>query len=108
MVKCDGEHGASGIKSNIDGFQIQAAAAEGQPTALRLRKEPFVSRSKELSERADHFASRAVRARGRTARNTYLSLEQSYRSLATQQERFEAAGRELSGVEPDASERRAL
>ena len=67
-----------------------------------------MSRSTELTERAEQFAHRASRARGRTARNTYLSLEQSYRSLATQQERFEAAGRELTAAEPEAPERRAL
>ncbi len=68
-----------------------------------------MSRSKELTDRADHFAVRAARARGRTARNTYLSLEQSYRGLAAQQERFEAAGRELSAAAAaEEPEQRAL
>jgi hypothetical protein len=68
-----------------------------------------LTRAKELLAKADHFAARAARARGRTARNTYLSLEQSYRGLATQQERFEAAGRELSAAAADLEEpRRAL
>ncbi len=68
-----------------------------------------MSRAKELLAKAEHFAARAARARGRTARNTYLSLEQSYRGLATQQERFEAAGRELSAAAADLDEpRRAL
>ena len=66
-----------------------------------------MSSSKELTDRADQFALRAARARDRTARNTYLSLEQSYRGLAAQQERFEAASRELhAATEP--MERRAL
>ena len=55
-----------------------------------------MTRAQDLHAKADHFAERARRARDRTARNTYLSLEQSYRSLAAQQERFEAAGQELA------------
>jgi hypothetical protein len=55
-----------------------------------------MSKTQELLARADHFAKRAAAARGRTARNTYLSLEQSYRSLAAHYERFDAAGRALS------------
>ena len=66
-----------------------------------------MTRAKELTAKADQFADRASRARGRTARNTYLSLEKSYRSLALQQERFEAAGRELNAAAEEA-ERRAL
>ena len=66
------------------------------PTALPLAKGAVVTRAQELHAKADHFAERAAQARGRTARNTYLSLEQSYRSLATQQERFETAGLKLS------------
>ena len=62
-----------------------------------------MNRAKELTSKADQFADRAARARERTARNTYLSLERSYRSLAVQQERFEAAGRELANM-ADASE----
>ena len=63
----------------------------------------------DLLARADHFARRASRARGRTARNTYLSLEQSYRNLAAQQERFESAGRELTAAStPAAPELKAL
>ena len=63
----------------------------------------------ELLSRADHFAHRASRARGRTARNTYLSLEQSYRNLAAQQGRFETAGRELTAAfTPDTPELKAL
>jgi hypothetical protein len=61
-----------------------------------------VTKAQDLQAKADHFADRAAHARERTARNTYLSLEQSYRSLAAQLDRFEAAGRELSaGVSPD-------
>ncbi len=67
-----------------------------------------MTRAQELHAKADHFADRAARAHGRTARNTYLSLEQSYRSLATQQERFEAAGRELSATLAGEEPRRAL
>ncbi len=63
----------------------------------------------ELLSKAEHFAHRASRARGRTARNTYLSLEQSYRNLAAQQERFETAGRELAAAStPAAPELKAL
>ena len=50
-----------------------------------------MTRTQELLARASHFADRAASARGRTARNTFLSLEQSYRNLAAHQERFEAA-----------------
>jgi hypothetical protein len=57
-----------------------------------------LTRAQELHAKADHFALRAAHARGRTARNTYLSLEQSYRGLATQQERFETAGIELAAT----------
>ena len=67
-----------------------------------------MTRAQELRAKADHFADRAARARDRTARNTYLSLEQSYRSLATQQSRFEAAGRELSAAVAFEAPRRAL
>ena len=68
-----------------------------------------MTRTRDLRARADHFAERASRARERTARNTYLSLEQSYRSLAVQQERFETAGRELTaGSAPEARELKAL
>lgn len=67
-----------------------------------------MTRAKELTEKAEQFADRAARARGRTARNTYLSLEQSYRSLAVQQERFENAGRELNAAGSDEPERQAL
>ncbi len=66
-----------------------------------------MNRAKELTSKADQFADRAARARERTARNTYLSLERSYRSLAVQQERFEAAGRELNAASP-AEDRKAL
>lgn len=68
-----------------------------------------MTRAQELHAKADHFAARAAHARGRTARNTYLSLEKSYRGLAAQQERFEAAGRELSAVTaPEAQPPRPL
>ncbi len=66
-----------------------------------------MTRVQEFHAKADHFALRAARARGRTARNTYLSLEQSYRRLATQQERFEAAGLELAAA-LGGDDRRAL
>ncbi len=55
-----------------------------------------MARTQELLDKAAHFADRAARARGRTERNTYLSLEQSYRTLAAHTGRFEAAGRELA------------
>jgi len=42
----------------------------------------------------DAFAGRAALARGRTARNTYLSLEHSVRAIATSEERAEAERRE--------------
>ena len=58
--------------------------------------EAALTRTQELLTRADHFARRAIKARGRTARNTYLSLEQSYRSLAAHYDRFDAAGRALA------------
>ena len=67
-----------------------------------------MTRAQELHAKADHFADRAARAHGRTARNTYLSLEQSYRSLATQQERFEAAGLKLADAIAQDEARRAL
>ena len=54
-----------------------------------------MTRAQELQAKADHFAHRADHARARTARNTYLSLEQSYRVLAAQQARFDAAFVEL-------------
>ncbi len=66
-----------------------------------------MTRAQELHAKADHFAVRAGRARRRTERNTYLSLEQSYRGLATQQERFEAAGLALAAA-IDSDDRRAL
>jgi hypothetical protein len=50
-----------------------------------------VTRTQDLQAKADHFASRAGHARNRTARNTNLSLEQSYRSLAADEERTDAA-----------------
>ena len=56
-----------------------------------------MTRAQELHAKANHFADRAAHAHGRTARNTYLSLEQSYRGLAIQQERFEIAGQKLAG-----------
>lgn len=57
-----------------------------------------MTKMQRLLERADHFADRAAHARGRTERNTYLSLERSYRTLAAQHERFDTAGRYLSLV----------
>jgi len=66
-----------------------------------------LTRSQELQAKADHFAIRASRAHGRTARNTYLSLERSYRGLASQQERFEIAGRELAATPTEDHCRRA-
>ncbi|HEY5410868.1 MAG TPA: hypothetical protein VIJ94_09085 [Caulobacteraceae bacterium] len=59
-----------------------------------------MTRVQDLQAKADHFADRAAHARDRTARNTYLSLEQSYRSLAVQQGRFEIAGQKLSAAAP--------
>ncbi len=66
-----------------------------------------MTRAQQLHAKADHFADRAAHARERTARNTYLSLEQSYRGLAIQQDRFEAAGRELAAAAQE-EQRRAL
>jgi hypothetical protein len=59
-----------------------------------------MTKALELYAKADRFALRAAHARTRTERNTYLSLEKSYRTLAAKQERFEAAGRRLDGVIP--------
>ena len=59
-----------------------------------------MTKAQDLQAKADHFADRAAHARERTARNTYLSLEHSYRSLAAQIDRFEAAGRKLSADAP--------
>ena len=65
--------------------------------------------TQDLQAKADHFAHRAAQAKDRTARNTYLSLENSYRGLAAQQERFDAAGRALSAAaEPDEPSAQAL
>jgi hypothetical protein len=66
---------------------------------LPAKGEPM-TRTQELLARADHYADRAARARGRTARNTYLSLEQSYRNLVAQYERFDAAGISLAPPSP--------
>ena len=57
-----------------------------------------MTKTQELLGRADHFAARAVHAKGRTERNTCLSLEQSYRSLAEKRERFETAAVELAAA----------
>ncbi len=48
-----------------------------------------MTKAEELHAKADHFADRAATAKARTARNTYLSLEQSVRALAANQERTE-------------------
>lgn len=53
-----------------------------------------MTRIQDLNARADHFAGRAGRAHGRTARNTNLSLEQSYRNLAADEERSDVANRD--------------
>jgi hypothetical protein len=50
-----------------------------------------MTKAQELHAKADVFAQRAASAKARTARNTYLSLEQSVRSLAAIREREEAA-----------------
>ena len=57
-----------------------------------------MTRTQQLLDKATHFAARAAHAKGRTERNTYLSLEKSYRSLAAHYDRFDAAGRELAAV----------
>jgi hypothetical protein len=57
-----------------------------------------LTRAQDLHAKANHFADRAAHAHGRTARNTYLSLEQSYRGLATQQEHVDTAGQDLPGA----------
>jgi hypothetical protein len=66
-----------------------------------------VTRAQEFHDRADHFAVRAVHARDRKARNTNLSLEQSYRDLAAQQEQSSAAGGDPDAPDPDPSDSRA-
>ena len=50
-----------------------------------------MTKAQELNAKADHFAARAASAKGRTTRNTYLSLEQAVRTLATTEQRDEAA-----------------
>ncbi len=57
-----------------------------------------MTRTQDLLDRATHFAARAAHAKGRIERNTYLSLEQSYRNLAAHYERFDAAGCELANM----------
>jgi|WetSurMetagenome_2_1015567.scaffolds.fasta_scaffold146392_2 hypothetical protein len=59
-----------------------------------------MTKAHELYAKADRFAARAAHARTRTERNTYLSLEKSYRTLADKQVRFEAAGRQLEETAP--------
>jgi hypothetical protein len=49
-----------------------------------------MTKTQELRAKADHFAERAASAKQRTARNTFLSLEQTVRTLAANEER--AAG----------------
>jgi hypothetical protein len=60
-----------------------------------------VTRTQDLQAKADHFASRADHARGRTARNTNLSIEQAYRSLAADEERTDAANPAPDAETPD-------
>ena len=48
-----------------------------------------MTRAQQLRAKADSFAARAASAKGRTRRNTYLSLEQAVRSLAVMEERDE-------------------
>ena len=45
-----------------------------------------MTKAKELWAKADKFAARAAAAKARTERNTYLSLEQSCRTLAAHAE----------------------
>ena len=45
-----------------------------------------MTKAKELRAQADQFAARAAAAKARTERNTYLSLEQSCRTLAANAE----------------------
>jgi hypothetical protein len=59
-----------------------------------------MTKAHELYAKADRFAARAAHARSRTERNTYLSLEKSYRTLAAKQARFETAGRQLEDAAP--------
>jgi hypothetical protein len=50
-----------------------------------------MTKVQELRAKADSFAARAATAKGRTMRNTFLSLEQSVRNLAAIEERDEDA-----------------
>jgi hypothetical protein len=54
-----------------------------------------MTKAQELHAKAELFAALAASAKARTTRNTYLSLEQSVRSLALSEERDQAA-RKLS------------
>jgi len=58
-----------------------------------------MSKAQELHAKADLFAARAAGAKGRTARNTYLSLEQTVRSLAIREQRGEDARHGAAGAE---------
>lgn len=53
-----------------------------------------MTKAQELHAKADVFAGRAASAKGRTTRNTYLSLEHSVRALAASEERAEADRRD--------------
>ncbi len=55
-----------------------------------------MSKSHQFLLKAGQFAARAALARRRTERNTYLSLAQSFRSLANQDEQAGGICRETS------------
>jgi len=50
-----------------------------------------MTRTRDLNAKADQFAAWAARAKARTLRNAYLSLEKTCRALAAARKRGEAA-----------------
>ena len=59
-----------------------------------------MSEAKDLRAKAERYAALAAGARQRTTRNTYLSLEQTLRALAANEERAEVSASPSADNQP--------